>query len=53
MAQIVLDENKQYVGGDIAEKAIQEIKQLQKKGEEANEKIEKKTTRGRKRKTVE
>ncbi len=53
MAQIVLNDNKQYVGGDIAEKAIKEIKKLEKKeGEETNEEIKKTTTRGRKKKTV-
>ncbi len=53
MAQIVLNDNKQYVGGDMAEKAIKEIKKLEEKeGEEANEEIEKTTTRGRKKKTV-
>ena len=52
MAQIVLNDNKQYVGGDIAEKAIKEIKKLEKKeGEETNEEIKKTTTRGRKKKT--
>ena len=53
MAQIVLNDNKQYVGGDMAEKAIKEIKKLEEKeAEEPNEEIEKTTTRGRKKKTV-
>lgn len=43
MAQIILRQNKQYVGEKIAEEAIEEIE----KGGEDNEKI-KKTTRGRK-----
>ncbi len=51
MAQIILDENKQYIGGDIAEKAIDEIKNLRKKGEQANEEVKKKSNRGRKKKT--
>ncbi len=54
MAEIVLTDNKQYIGDDeVAEKAIEEIKKLQKeKGEEANEEV-KTTTRGRKKKTIE
>lgn len=53
MAGIILSENKAYVGEEIAEKAIEEIKRLQEeKGEEANEEI-KTTTRGRKKKTIE
>ena len=54
MAEAVLTENKQYIGDDeVAEKAIEEIKKLQKeKGEEANEEV-KTTTRGRKKKTIE
>lgn len=51
MAQIILTENKQYVGGDIAEQAIDEIKNLRKKGEQANEEVKKKSNRGRKKKT--
>lgn len=43
MAQIILRQNKQYVGEKIAEEAIEEIE----KGGEDNEKV-KKTTRGRK-----
>lgn len=54
MAQIILSENKDYVGRDIAEKAIEEIKNpKQEKGEKANEEDKKGTTRGRKKKTVE
>lgn len=54
MANIILSENRDYVGEDIAEKAIEEIKKLQQeKGEEANEEVKKTTTRGRKKKTVE
>lgn len=51
MAQIILKENKEYVGDDIAQKAIEEIGK--KKGEETDDKNTKKTTRGRKKKSVE
>ena len=47
MAEVILSENKQYVGEDVAEKAIEEIK----KGENENEKVTKKT-RGRKKKSI-
>ncbi len=53
MAKIVLSDNKEYVGKDIAEKAIKEIDNKQKKGEETNEQGKKTTTRGRKKKTTE
>ena len=51
MAQIILEENKSYVGGNVAEKAIQEINKTE--GGDSNEEKQKKSTRGRKRKTVE
>lgn len=51
MAEIILSENRAYVGDDIAEKAIEEIKKQQKKGESADEEVKKTTTRGRKKKT--
>lgn len=54
MAEIILNENKDYVGRDIAEKAIEEIKNPEeKKGEKADEEVKKTATRGRKKKTVE
>ncbi len=53
MAEIVLNDNKNYVGEEIAEKAIEEIKKLQEeKGDGTNEEVKKTTTRGRKKKTV-
>ncbi len=51
MAAIILDENKEYLGEDIAEKAKEEIQKTKEKGEVANEEI-KKTTRGRKKTTT-
>ena len=51
MAQMVLDQNREYIGGDVAQQAIEEIKNNE-KGEKTNEEIKEKTTRGRKRKTV-
>jgi len=53
MAEIILNDNKEYVGGDIAEQAIEEInKSEEKEGEESNEEVKEKTTRGRKRTTT-
>lgn len=51
MAQMVLDQNREYIGGDVAQQAIEEI-QNEEKGEKTDEKVKEKTTRGRKRKTV-
>ena len=46
MAQMVLEENKEYVGVKTAEEAIQELNNPKKEGENANEKVkEKKVTR--------
>lgn len=53
MAEIILNENKEYVGEDIAAKAIKEIKNKDKKEEETNEEGKKTTARGRKKKTIE
>lgn len=53
MAEIVLNENKEYIGNDIATKAIKEIKNKTKKGEETNDENQKTTTRGRKKKSIE
>lgn len=52
MAQVVLDQNREYVGGDVAQEAIDELNKEQEKGEEVHEKVKEKATRGRKRKTV-
>jgi len=52
MAAIILEDNREYVGGDIADRAIQEIEKSEEEGgEESNEKVKEKKTRGRKRKT--
>lgn len=48
MAQVILSENKQYVGDMVADKAIKELQ----KGEEKDEKNTKETTRGRKKKSI-
>lgn len=48
LAQVILKENKGYVGNDIANEAIEEIK---KEGEKQNEE-NKKSTRGRKKQSV-
>lgn len=50
MAAMVIEENRRYVGEDIAEEAIEEIQKEE--GGNSNEEIKKKTTRGRKKKTV-
>lgn len=57
MAEIILKENKRYVGVDLANEAIDEIKKEREskskdKEGEANEKIKKTTTRGRKKTTT-
>ena len=53
MAEIILNDNKEYIGGDIAEQAIEEInKSEEKEGEEANEEVKEKTTTRRKRTTT-
>lgn len=51
MAAMVIEENRRYVGENIAEEAIEEI-QKEEEGGNSNEEIKKKTTRGRKKKTV-
>ena len=50
MAQILLEENKQYVGKDVVEQAIEELQEEDRKRKEGGEVDEKKkaTTRGRK-----
>ena len=52
MAAIILDENKEYLGTDIAEKAKEEIQKSKEKGEKTNEESKKATTRGRKKTTA-
>lgn len=52
MAEVILSENKDYVGADIAEKAINKIKNGDEEGEKTDEKIETKSNRGRKKKSV-
>lgn len=49
MAEMVLNDNRQYVGDDIAEKAISKLKEIQEKGEKEDEKIKEKTASRRKR----
>lgn len=49
MATMVIEENRRYVGEDIAEEAIKEINSDE-EGGNSNEEIKKKTTRGRKKK---
>ena len=51
MAALVIEENRRYVGEDIAVEAIEEINK-EEEGGNSNEEIKKKTTRGRKKKTV-
>ena len=48
MAQVILSENKQYVGEKVAEAAIKEIQE----GGNDNETKVKKSTRGRKKQSV-
>lgn len=48
MAEIILNDNKEYIGGDIAEQAIEEINKSEgKEGEEANEEVKETTRRKR------
>lgn len=49
LAQVILEENKAYVGANVANEAIKEIKEEGGKQDEEN----KKTTRGRKKQTIE
>ena len=51
MAEVIIGDNRNYVGVDIASEAIKELEKAKEEGEENNEEI-KKTTRGRKKKTV-
>lgn len=49
MAELILEENKAYIGEEIVEEAIKEIKE---EGGEDEDEIKKKTARGRKKKTA-
>lgn len=51
MAEMVLNDNRQYVGDDVAEAAINKIKETEEEGDNDNEQSKKKTTSNRKRKT--
>ncbi len=51
MAEIIIGDNRNYVGVDVASEAIKELEKAKEEGEGNNEEI-KKTTRGRKKKTV-
>lgn len=51
MAEIIIGDNRNYVGVDVASEAIKELEKSKEEGEGNNEEI-KKTTRGRKKKTV-
>mgnify|MGYP001623077176 CR=1 FL=1 len=53
MAELVLDQNRQYVGNTVVDQAIEEIKKMQKEGgTKEDEKVKEKSTRGRKKKTT-
>ena len=51
MAEIIIGDNRNYVGVDVASEAIKELEKSKGEGEGNNEEV-KKTTRGRKKKTV-
>lgn len=51
MAEIIIGDNRNYVGVDVASEAIKELEKSKEEGEENNEEI-KKTTRGRKKKAA-
>ena len=51
MAQIIIGDNRNYVGVDVAAEAIKELEKSKEEGEESDEEI-KKTTRGRRKKTT-
>ncbi len=51
MAEIIIGDNRNYVGVDVASEAIKELEKAKEKGEESDEKV-KKTTRGRKKTTA-
>lgn len=52
MAEMVLNENRQYVGDDVAEAAINKINETEEKGDNEDEQSKEKTTSRRKRKTA-
>lgn len=51
MAEIIIGDNRNYIGPDVAVEAIKELENSKEEGEENNEKSEK-ATRGRKKKTT-
>lgn len=52
MAEMVLNENRQYVGDDVAEAAINKINETEEEGDNEDEQSKEKTTSRRKRKTT-
>lgn len=52
MAEMVLNENRQYVGNDVAEAAINKINETEEEGDNEDEQSKEKTTSRRKRKTT-
>lgn len=52
MAEMVLNENRQYVGDDVAEAAISKINETEEEGDNEDEQSKEKTTSRRKRKTT-
>ena len=52
MAEIIIGDNRNYIGVDIASEAIRELEKSNEEGEEENNEKVKKTTRGRKKKTA-
>ena len=51
MAQIIIGDNRNYVGVDVAAEAIKELEKSKEEGEESDEEI-KKTTKKKKKKTT-
>ena len=51
MAEVIIGDNRNYVGVEVASEAIKELEKSKEEGEESDEKV-KKTTRGRKKKTA-
>ena len=49
---MVLNENRQYVGDDVAEAAINKINETEEEGDNEDEQSKEKTTSRRKRKTT-
>lgn len=51
MAEVIIGDNRNYIGTDVAVQAIEELNNSKEKGEKKDEEI-KKTTRGRKKKAI-